>query len=476
MFENIFESSKEIDRLAVQNRLLKEYEEPVCRRLLEGRQGVQVLDVGCNNGSKTAARFSRSGVSTVIGLEYNQALADRAQAAYGDDRFSFYRCDVEQPEFPDQLRGWMAERQVEAFDLIHLSFVLMHLKDPNKLLGILKPFLAPAGRLLIVEANDSSSVLSPDPEGLLTEFLDILAQDPFSGDRYFGGKVPKLLEEQGYSPVKLECQTIDARGPERGKKEDLFDMFFSYLPEDVQILLEQEPDHPRPVQWKRWIQQKFERLQQLVLAEGTSISMGLNIFTAGRSEDVPLRVQRLTEKYLDQITQLCGQCVGENLYSKEELASAIGQPDQCFELLLTPEDEIGGYCWSRLTPLDAAAADAKLPPGLLRERLGDVPMVARIQSVGTSPAFRTLGLCRELLERALDWFREMEASAAICTAWKRGGFVPLASNLLKCGFQHLTDSRMVWYDRKDLVCPCCEGRCKCGAAIYYKVLKGKWAT
>ena len=69
MFENIFESSKEIDRLAVQNRLLKEYEEPVCRRLLERRQGVRGLDVGCNNGSKTAARFSRSGVSTVIGLE-----------------------------------------------------------------------------------------------------------------------------------------------------------------------------------------------------------------------------------------------------------------------------------------------------------------------------------------------------------------------------------------------------------------------
>ena len=45
MFENIFESNKEIDRLAVQNRLLKEYEEPVCRRLLEGRQGVRVLDV-----------------------------------------------------------------------------------------------------------------------------------------------------------------------------------------------------------------------------------------------------------------------------------------------------------------------------------------------------------------------------------------------------------------------------------------------
>ena len=174
MFGSIFENSKEIDRLAVQNRLLKEYEEPVCRRLLEGRQGVRVLDVGCNNGSKTADRFSRSGVSTVIGLEYNQTLADRAQEAYGDDRFSFYRCDVEQPEFPDQLRGWMAKHQVEAFDLIHISLVLLHLRDPGQVLRQLKQFLTPDGRLLIIEANDAENRLSSRDEHLFREFMDIL--------------------------------------------------------------------------------------------------------------------------------------------------------------------------------------------------------------------------------------------------------------------------------------------------------------
>ena len=51
MFGNIFDDHKEIDRLAVQNRLLKEYELPVYQRLMEGRRGLRVLDVGCNNGS-----------------------------------------------------------------------------------------------------------------------------------------------------------------------------------------------------------------------------------------------------------------------------------------------------------------------------------------------------------------------------------------------------------------------------------------
>lgn len=136
MFGNIFDDHKEIDRLAVQNRLLKEYELPVYQRLMEGRTGLRVLDVGCNNGSKTADRFAHPSVEKIIGLEYNQDLVEEAQATYGDRWFSFYQCDVEQPDFAPKLRGWMGESQIEAFDLIHISLVLLHLERPGLLLGI----------------------------------------------------------------------------------------------------------------------------------------------------------------------------------------------------------------------------------------------------------------------------------------------------------------------------------------------------
>ena len=174
MFGNIFDDHKEIDRLAVQNRLLKEYELPVYQRLMEGRTGLRVLDVGCNNGSKTADRFAHPSVEKIIGLEYNQDLVEEAQDTYGDGWFSFYQCDVEQPDFAPKLRGWMAENQVEAFDLIHISLVLMHLAEPGRILGVLREFLDPDGQVMIIEANDAVNQLAPDPDGLFQEFMEIL--------------------------------------------------------------------------------------------------------------------------------------------------------------------------------------------------------------------------------------------------------------------------------------------------------------
>lgn len=469
MFGNIFESSKEIDRLAVQNRLLKEYEEPVCRRLLEGRQGVRVLDVGCNNGSKTAARFSRSGVSTVIGLEYNQTLAARAQAAYGDSCFSFYRCDVEQPEFPDQLRGWMAERRVEAFDLIHVSLVLLHLRDPGQVLGQLKQFLAPDGRLLIIEANDAENRLSSGDEHLFREFMDILRKDPFSGDRELIHTVPKLLEEQGYTDIVLENAVMGAKGHETVKKEEMFDTFFSYLPEDVALLREQEPENPLYRQWEEWVSRHYEALYHQIIAEGAEITLGLSIYTARK--EISFTVRRLTEEYLDRAVALCAQCVGENLYPKRYIASILYQPDHYYNLLLTPEGELAGYHYFHLTGLEAAARETRLPVQRLKGiSKRENPVVAQFQSVGVAPGFQRLGLARRLAELALTEAQAEKADLALCMAWKYDGHVPMGDNLTACGFRYLTDSRMAWYDNEKLVCPICKGRCKCDAAIYYKEL------
>lgn len=472
MFENIFESSKEIDRLAVQNRLLKEYEEPVCRRLLEGRQGVRVLDVGCNNGSKTAARFSRSGVSTVIGLEYNQTLADRAQAAYGDDRFSFYRCDVEQPEFPDQLRGWMAERRVEAFDLIHISLVLLHLRGPGQVLRQLKQFLTPDGRLLIIEANDAENCLSSRDEHLFREFMDILRKDPFSGNRELIHNVPKLLADQGYTDIVLENAVMGAKGHEKVKKEEMFDTFFSYLPEDVTLLREQEPENPLYLQWEEWVSQHYETLYHQIISEGTEITLGLSIYTARK--EISFTVQRLTEEYLDRAVALCAQCVGENLYPKSYIASILHQTDHYYNLLLSPEGDIAGYIYFHLCSLEEAAAEAKLPVQTLSVIAPmEHPVVAKFQSIGVEAGYRHLGLSRRLVELALEQAQESQANAAMCIAWKVGEAVPMGDNVLACGFHYLTDAHLVWYDNENLVCPYCKGRCKCDAAIYYKALEGR---
>lgn len=465
MVSDIFDNRKELARLAVQNKLLKEYEQPVYRRLLDGRSGLRVLDVGCNNGSKTADRFTHPGVAKTIGLEYTQKLVDQARETYGDPWFSFYQCDVEQPDFPQKLRGWMEENQVEAFDLIHISLVLMHLAEPGRVLGILREFLAPEGRVMIIEANDTANRLTPDPAGLFQDFMDILMAEPFSGNREFVHTIPKLLEEQGYGCIVQENETMDAAGNEAWKREAIFDTFFSYLPEDVALLRRQEPDNPLYAQWEAWLREHYWALRQRVLTGESAITLGLNIYTAAEGEEA-LTVQPLTQADLDQVTALCGQCVGENLYPRSSLAAILNSPDHYFSLLRAPEGKIAGYIYFHLSTLEAAAAEAKLPVEALAPIAPvEQPVVAKFQSIGTAPAYRYRGVARRLVDLALEQARAAGADTAMCLAWVTKGRVPMGGNLLASGFSYLRDAHRVWYDNENLVCPYCKGRCTCDAAI-----------
>ena len=75
------------------------------------------------------------------------------------------------------------EPEDREFDLICLSFVLMHLHDGEKLLRTLKNFLKKGGVIFITESNDRISTLAPDEKNLLGQFLDILKEDKYAGKR-----------------------------------------------------------------------------------------------------------------------------------------------------------------------------------------------------------------------------------------------------------------------------------------------------
>lgn len=275
----VFQQERERKRLAIQNRLMKEYEQPVYTRLLCQGSGLNILDVGCNDGGKTAERFSRDNVRRVIGLEYHGGLAEQAQKAYGGGRFAFYQCDVEAPDFAGRLRKLMERNHVECFHVIHISFVLLHLKDPGRLLGQLRGFLAPGGRLILVEPNDMASMVSPDPQGLLQHFLYILSQDPLAGDRTCGARLPALLDGCGFRNISIEETAVRAGPGELQKKEEIFEVFFSYLLWDLELLKRQKPDCGPYRAHLKWMEQHYEDLRSLVLAERAVVLMGVSIVT-----------------------------------------------------------------------------------------------------------------------------------------------------------------------------------------------------
>ena len=258
----VFENEWEVERLHIQNKLLWECEQPVFDKVFKGRSGARVLDIGCNNGCKTMERFDRPEVSRVMGLEYNEALARWAHGRHGGEVFSFHPCDLESPSFARELSALMEQAGIEAFDVIYASFVLMHLRDPQTVLKTLRPFLAPGGCLLIEEADDLACSLTPDRQGLFRQFLQMLALDPYAGNRRCGEQVVGWLERCGYRRIQQLPAAIRATGGQLKKKEDIFEVFFSYFPQDIKLLQKVEQKNRVWFECECWLERNYDALRE----------------------------------------------------------------------------------------------------------------------------------------------------------------------------------------------------------------------
>lgn len=278
----VFQSDKEIERLRVQNELLFSYEKPIFGSLFSKGKNLSVLDIGCNDGEKTTSSFSYDSISKVIGIEYNVELATKAEKELGNNKFYFTALDAEQDDFSENLRKIMKQNGIEAFDCIYLSFVLMHLKNQRKLLLNLHDFLKEDGSLIIVEANDSASYLTNDKNNLLGTFLEILKDDKYSGNRTLGKEVENIVKECSYEDIHLWCDSVCAKRGERERKKNIITTFFSYLSEDVDILLAEE-NKDKYRQWKEWLCNNWNELESLILNDDSEISMGMKIFSCKKS-------------------------------------------------------------------------------------------------------------------------------------------------------------------------------------------------
>ncbi len=281
----VFTNSNELKRLELQDLLLSDYESAVFDSLLSGRKGLNILDLGCNNGQKTLNRFSKNNILNVIGIEYNDSLVKEAKAKYRNERYSFCQMDVESPSFISDLGKIMDERKIKGFDFIYLSFVLMHLNDPMNLLRRIFPLLNKDGALVIIEGHDEISYLKNGDAKLFHEFLEILNNDPYAGKRNLGAILPNSLKEIGYKNVKTCREGIMAKNDEILKKEAIFSMFFTFLGSDIDILVEESPTNQTYKSWKEWLNNNLDVLKESIINRKSEIFMGLSLITASKGDN-----------------------------------------------------------------------------------------------------------------------------------------------------------------------------------------------
>ncbi len=274
----VYEQKQEMERLSIQEELFLPYEQPVYQKIF-ARPRPFVLDIGSNDGRKTVRRFANTHTQKVIGLECNSELIKTARTNCADSRFSFFHCDVEEEQFMACIQQIMADEGIPAFDVIHLSFVLMHLRDAASLLAQLRPLLAKDGVLMVIDVNDEQSKIVPDKENRFSAFKELLCLDPYAGDRRCGAKLPELLSKSGYQNITLERETLVISPAEFQKKQNMFAAFCSYLAEDIKLLRKENPANLDYIRCEDWLKHNYEVMRSDALSKETLFTIGVSVIT-----------------------------------------------------------------------------------------------------------------------------------------------------------------------------------------------------
>ncbi|MCD8331775.1 MAG: hypothetical protein LUB63_04490, partial [Oscillospiraceae bacterium] len=173
-----------------------------------------------------------------------------------------------------------------------------------------------------------------------------------------------------------------------------------------------------------------------------------------------------------ETARICDRCVGENLYSKEYLATIVHDPEHFFYLLFSKGNTPVGYMYFIMMDRGELARISKLDGVQLDRLCGESDVsIGNLRSIGLDEPYRSKELSAQLIRFSLAQLASLGARLAVGLCWKAGQSVPMRKTMEVCGMQYLTDAHRVWYDIDGLVCPYCGGRCECDAEVYYKRLE-----
>ena len=271
---NIFDTDYEIERLNAQEELLWKAQERIYDSFLNGKDMV-ILDIGCSDGFKTVREFDRDNVKKVLALDYATEAVAKAKANCGSEKFCFEMVNVEDQDFECRLADLMKKHDIEAFDVVHLSLVVLHLKNPVNLFTLLRRYIKKDGRIVIVEADDDKAVLSPD-DYYLRKYNSLLKLDPYMGNRECASNMYIWLNKAGY--CSIHDTYVYAQGKDTATKKAMFDIYFSSLPVDFEDLCIDDPSNEGYRMAKDWLDENIDDIYEYLLHEATVFSFGVSIF------------------------------------------------------------------------------------------------------------------------------------------------------------------------------------------------------
>lgn len=234
----------EVKRLELQSKATKKLDDKVINYVMKQGQfkdkNFFVLDVGCGYANVAKSRFSKFENAKVLGIDINQIVIEQNNLDNKNPNFSYARFDLEDENFVEDFSLYLRQNNLPKFDIIFLSYVLQHLKNPDIALEKLKPFMKEGG-FIIVRGSDDGIKMAYHDKNLVEKIIKLYNQAEGISDRYNGRKIYTQLFESGFKSIKMFFEVKETSSLSPQQKQVVFEQSFSYRTNIFKTLASENP-------------------------------------------------------------------------------------------------------------------------------------------------------------------------------------------------------------------------------------------
>lgn len=269
-------------RIQQQNLLMNSFDMDVYMSVFQKYSSPRILDVGCGTGDMLLDRLVNVKDLTYIGLDKSMRQIETAINKHTSSNVHFFNVNIESNEFLNTLKEFAKQIKVEEFDVIHISMVLLHLKNPYALLTTLREFLSTKGTLLIRDIDDGINFAYPDPNNDFERIYRMCNRDEQSGYRKTGRQIYTHLVRAGYKNITLQKSGLTSIGMNTQAKDTFFQIYFPFTLQNAKVMHEKYPWNFEIKNDYEWYQKHYDEIYQRFMKEEFIFSLGFQTYTATR--------------------------------------------------------------------------------------------------------------------------------------------------------------------------------------------------
>ena len=243
---------------------------------------LKILDVGCAEGRQIYDRLNNIEDFLVIGIDINDELVKKAKEQYGNRNGKFYTLDLNDKNFTNEILNIMSENNIESFDVVNISMLFTHLKceEISNFLHKLHKLINKDSTIIINEYENSLSWVYPDNNNNFDKIFSIISDDSDTGNGNVGKMIYKLLVDTSYSRINLEIAGYPYLNRDVTYRDNVFEMEFGFLVDDMRKLCEKYPDDEKYKNNLAWLNENIDKVKCEFIKPDFLYFSGYIVYTA----------------------------------------------------------------------------------------------------------------------------------------------------------------------------------------------------